>query len=321
MPHQDRDLAISYGILMTKTPKNIAASVRARLLRDALARGEDFNLTLQRYAAERFLYRLGQSPYRERFVLKGAMLFAIWGGAMYRPTRDLDLAGYGSHDELVLKNTIREICSIPCPSDGIEFPGDTLSSAPIRDDNEYGGIRVHIEARLEKARIQLQIDVGFGDAIVPAATDHVYPTLLDAPAPMIRAYPREVVVAEKLHAAVVLGTANSRMKDFYDLFVLALRFSFKGADLKDAINATFERRRTDLPNAMPAALTPTFYSEEAKAVQWRSYLGRNSLPTSPGDFNEVGKLIRAFLLPLWDAMSKDTAFEVNWQPGGPWMPA
>jgi hypothetical protein len=251
-------------------------------------------------------------------VLKGAMLFAMWGGSMYRATRDLDLTGYGSRDETALKDTINEICNIPCPTDGIEFRDNAVSSVPIRDDSEYGGIRVHVEARLEKARIQLQIDVGFGDAIFPAAVEQTYPTLLDAPAPMIRAYPREVVVAEKLHAAVVLGAVNSRMKDFYDLFVLALRFSFKGDELKGAINATFERRKTALPEAIPTALTPAFYAEEAKAVQWRSYLERNDLPAAPRDFNEAGEPIRAFLGPLWDAMTKGSVFEMTWQPGGPW---
>jgi predicted nucleotidyltransferase component of viral defense system len=200
---------------------NIPASIRARLLDGARARGDDFNLVLQRYAAERFLYRLGESRHRERFVLKGAMLFALWGGSFYRATRDLDFAGYGDSDPESFIQTTREICAMSFPGDGIEFDPDSARAEPIRDDTNYGGYRVRLEARLDTANITLQIDVGFGDAIVPPPRYEDYPVLIDMSRPRILSYPPEAVVAEKLHAIVTFGAATSRMKDFYDLFVLS----------------------------------------------------------------------------------------------------
>jgi hypothetical protein len=198
---------------MTKPVTNIAASVRAKLLARAQSKGEDFNLVLQRYAAERFLYRLGASRHRDTFVLKGAMLFALWGGSMYRATRDLDLTGYGQDEIQWLIDAVREICMTPCPTDGLTFKPDTVQAEPIRDESDYGGFRVRLSALLDSAQIRLQVDVGFGNAIVPGAQDEEYPTLLNGPPPLIRAYPREAVVAEKLHAMVVLGSATSRLKD------------------------------------------------------------------------------------------------------------
>jgi hypothetical protein len=183
--------------------------VHARLLAGAEARGENFNVSLQRYVAERFLYRLGASRYRERFVLKGARLFPVWGGSLYRATRDLDLAGYAADDSRSLVAIMQEICAVSCPEDGLAFQSGTVRAEPIRDLSEYRGFRVKVEALLGTARLTLQIDIGLGDAIEPPARDEDYPVLLDGPAPRIRAYPREAVIAEKLHAMVVFGAANS----------------------------------------------------------------------------------------------------------------
>ena len=213
---------------MTRQLTNISASVRDRLLHRARESGEDFQLVLQRYAAERFLYRLGNSDFRGQFVLKGAMLFSLWGGSMYRATKDLDFTGYGPDDTTWLMETIRTICIIPCPPDGIEFMPESTKAEPIRDESEYHGFRVRLQARLGNAVIPLQVDVGFGNAIVPGAEDTDYPVLLNGLKPNIRAYPREAVVAEKVHTTVVLGSVNSRMKDFYDLYVRANQFSFDG---------------------------------------------------------------------------------------------
>jgi hypothetical protein len=206
---------------LNSQPHNMAASVHDRLLNGSRTRGEDFQFILQRYAAERFLYRLGESTYRDRYVLKGAMLFALWGGSIYRPTRDLDFTGYGDNEAEAVLASLREICDLAVPDDGLTFDSSTLAAEPIRDTAEYNGLRVRFQAKLGSARLAMQIDIGFGNAIEPQPCEVEYPTLLDGASPRIRAYPPEAVVAEKLHALVVLGEANSRMKDLYDLHVIA----------------------------------------------------------------------------------------------------
>lgn len=303
---------------MKQVGRNVPASIHARLLSRAQQRGEDFNLTLQRYAAERFLYRLGASRHRQRFVLKGAMLLPLWGGDLYRATRDLDLTGYAQDDAETLVGMLREICAVPSPDDGLEFVRASVRAEPIRDNGEYHGFRVRLEARLGNARLRLQVDVGFGDAIEPPATEEQYPTLLESSAPRIRAYPREAVVAEKLHAMVTLGVTNTRFKDFHDVFMLSQRLAFRGATLIRAVAATFDRRRTVWPEVQPVALTAAFYSDSGRAAGWRRYLSRGALSGVPANFEVVGERNHKFLSPLGSALSDDEAFDGRWSPGGPW---
>src|SRR5574341_78030 len=303
---------------MRKPGRNVAASIHARLLARAREHREDFNLSLQRYAAERFLFRLGESAQRDGFILKGAMLYALWGGSIYRPTRDLDFTAYGSSDIVALLARFREICRHTVPDDGLIFDGSSLDAERIRGDAEYDGVRVRFRARLGNARIPMQVDVGFGNAIEPPANDVEYPTLLPLPPPRIRAYLREAVVAEKLHAMVLLGERNSRMKDFYDLYVLARQFAFDGPRLANAIGATFKRRRTVIEPEHPASLTPRFFADPARSAQWRAYLQRNGLPGAPADFGAVGDLIRAFLGAPWGALADGKNFELTWRDGGWW---
>jgi predicted nucleotidyltransferase component of viral defense system len=298
--------------------KNIAESVLTRLRNRSRETGEDVDFLLQRYAAERFLYRLGESEHRSRYVLKGAMLFALWGGSVYRATRDLDFMGYGSNEATDVLAALREICALAVVDDGLAFNAP-LVAEPIREEAEYNGLRVRFQATLGKTRIPMQIDIGFGNAIEPPANDVAYPALLDAPAPKIRAYPHEAVVAEKLHATVVLGERNTRLKDFYDLHALARQFAFDGRRLSGAIEATFKRRRTTIDLAFPVALTPRFYENAARADQWRAYLTRNALPGAPADFAAVGELQIAFIGPIWAALAAGRAFEDTWAPTGPWV--
>lgn len=305
---------------MSRPPRNLAASIHRRLLNGARERGEDAQFILQRYAAERFLYRLGKSQHREQFVLKGAMLFALWGGSVYRATRDLDFTGYGSDEIEAVLQRFRDICTLAVEDDGMLFDARTLTGAPIRDEAEYGGLRIVFEARLGMHQIRMQVDVGFGNAIEPAATEADYPTLFDAPAPRIRAYPHEAVVAEKLHAMVVLGERNSRYKDFYDLQVLSRQFPFDGERLTRAIAATFGRRHTPIDAALPAALAPRFYADDTRAEQWRAYLTRNALPGAPADFAAAGELLQAFLVPPWRALAARAEHSGAWRPTGPWLP-
>jgi predicted nucleotidyltransferase component of viral defense system len=301
-----------------RPPRNVAASVRARLLNRSRATGEDFQFLFHRYAAERFLYRLGRSAHRDRYVLKGAMLFALWGGSLYRPTRDLDFAAYGSSELVAVTACFREICLQAVPDDGMHFDAQSLRAEPMRQEAEYHGLRVVLDATLAVVRVRMQVDIGFGDAIEPPANDVDYPTLLDSPAPNVRAYPREAVVAEKLHALVLLGERSTRLKDVYDLHALALQFPFDGERLACAIAATFERRRTGIETALPAGLAPRFFADLARAERWRAYLTRNGLPGAPKDFAAAGELILAFLGPIWRALAERRAFGGIWPPAGPW---
>jgi hypothetical protein len=303
---------------MTKPITNFAASVRARLLEETRRRKGDFQLTLQRYVAERFLYRLGASSHRDRFVLKGAMLFVLWDQAAIRPTRDLDLAGYWNNDAASLEVAFRQICKVPSPQDGLDFALDTLQVAPIRDLAEYHGFRLNLDVRLGDAVIPFQIDVGFGDAIVPPPLDVEYPVMLGGDVPHVRAYPREAVIAEKLHAMVVHAEANSRYKDFFDVVALSGRFAFAGQTLVDAIKATFARRSSATFEPWPVALTSAFYADGSRSQHWGHFLKRSKLMEAPADFSLAGERVIAFLEAPVRAASVAESYARNWQPGGPW---
>ena len=298
--------------------RNVGASVRARLLERSRSTGEGFQFLLQRFAAERFLHRLGESSYRERFVLKGAMLLALWSEAMYRPTRDLDFTGYGSALPDDIRSAIRGICAVPVSDDGIIFNCEALTLESIRGQDEYDGVRTRFDAMLDGARLPMRIDIGFGNAIQPPPIDAHYPALLDLPRPRIRVYPREAVVAEKLHAMVVLDERNSRFKDFYDVHALVRHFAFEGEHLVRAVVATFERRRTTISRDLPVALTPRFYADTGRAERWRNYVNGNELPGVPLDFGVVGERLLSFFAEPWDAMARKSRFPGNWPAGGPW---
>jgi hypothetical protein len=244
---------------MTKgTPKNLAASVRQRLLNLSRQRREDFQLVLTRYAVERLLFRVSQSRYRDQFVLKGAMLFQLWRGDMHRATRDLDLLGRGSNETATMIAVFQELCDTQVADDGLRFDRETVSAEEIKPDDEYQGVRVSLDCVLDKAAVHLQVDIAFGDVVTPPPAEVAFPTVLDFPAPVLKAYPKESVVAEKLQAMVALGIANSRMKDFFDLWFLAGNFGFEGTLLQEAIAKTFERRQTPIPTDVPLALTDDF---------------------------------------------------------------
>lgn len=255
----------------------LAASVHARLLARTKERGEDFNLTLTRYAVERFLYRLSISELRERFWLKGALLFDLWFDVPHRPTRDADFLGLGPQDAEALGVAVRTICNIQA-DDGMVFEAGSIAIEEIREDTRYGGLRVRLVGLLGKARSTLQLDVGYGDAVTPGPEEIDYPVLLeDQPAPRLRAYPRASVAAEKLEAIVSIGMANSRMKDYFDLRALAREGVLDAAVLADAVAATFARRGTALPSEMPLGLSDEFAQDASKRAQWKAFLGKNRL--------------------------------------------
>jgi predicted nucleotidyltransferase component of viral defense system len=296
--------------------KNMGESVRQRLLDGARKRGEEFNLVLTRYAIERLLYRLGLSKHRERFILKGAALYVVWAGQTehlsYRPTRDLDLWGSGSPDAEGVAMLLREIVEQPVEEDGLVFLSETIRSQPARQEELYEGCRLSLVCLLHGARIPLVIDVGFGDAITPPAEETDYPVLLPSlPAPRLRVYPRETVIAEKFEALVSLDLTNTRLKDFYDLWMLSQGFEFEGRALQTAIVNTFTRRQTALPPELPNVLTPRFAADSNRIAAWNQFIKRNRISDAP-TYETVMTQIEHFLWPIIEATKNETVFELKW---------
>ncbi len=301
-----------------KPTGNRAASVRQRLLNLAKARGEEFQRLLVRYALERLLYRLSVSEQKDRFLLKGALLFAVWSPERHRPTRDLDLLGYGDPSWQGLADTFRGLCAMEASEDGIVFLAETVVCTEIREETEYGGLRVTLTARLGTAEIPVQVDVGFGDAITPAPEEVAFPTLLEMPAPLLRAYPRETVVAEKCEAMVSLELGNSRMKDFYDVWTLARTCPFDGATLSQALHATFARRGTPIPAGRPIALSEEFSADAAKRAQWQAFCRRSVPRELAPSLEEVIVALAQFLLPPLTAIHAGDRYGAVWSPAEGW---
>ena len=290
---------------------NVAASVRAKLLNLSRVEGVPLNALMERYATGRFLYRLAESPYRERFVLKGAQLFRIWEAEDHRPTRDLDLLGYGEATEEAIKGIFTELTErAVAQPDGLEW--GEVTTAPIRDDVSYGGVRASLAVLLAGARLSIQIDVGFGDAITPGVVEKEWHELLPYPSARLLTYPPETVIAEKLQAAVSLGIDNSRMKDFYDLHWLLTNFSFQGDVLTEAVGQTFARRKTKVPQQTPIVFTPQFQNDPAKIKQWAAFVRKGNL--NPRELSPVLKDISNFLLPV---IRKEVTRHV-WTPTEQW---
>jgi predicted nucleotidyltransferase component of viral defense system len=301
------------------TPQGLSHSVQVRLVRHAKVLGVDAQLILTRYATERLLYRLSCSPYAGRFVLKGALLLIVWLGEAIRPTRDADLLGVGDLAGEALADVFREICEAEVPPDGLVFDGESIRVAPIRREDAYGGYRVTLRTTLGLARLRVQVDVGFGDAVTPEPEWLEYPTLLDMPRPRLQAYPVEAVVAEKVHAMILLGSKNSRMRDFFDIHALAQKCPFDGSRLSHALRATFTRRRTVIPVDAPIAITPAFAQVEGKRAQWDGFVRRNRLQeVSPG-LEIVIKELAAFIGPVLSNASRCQILAATWPPGGPWQ--
>jgi hypothetical protein len=296
---------------------DLGASIAARLLKRAKETGDDHQTLLTSYCLERFLYRLGASDRRDRFVLKGAMLLRLWSDRPYRATRDLDLLRRGDGTGEAIREDIRAIIATTVPPDAVIFDGDRIEVEAIRPEDEYAGTRATLLARCGKARLTLQIDLGFGDAVWPSPQTCTYPSLLDFPAPDVLAYPREAVVAEKLEAMVVLGDRNSRIKDFFDLHYLATRFEFDRATLSEAVRRTFERRRTPIPAEDPIGLTPAYWENPSRPAQVRAFTRRARIDVPDMPSGEFLGLMQAFLSPVLEDLRRGSG-EGTWRPGGPW---
>jgi predicted nucleotidyltransferase component of viral defense system len=303
---------------MTSEPvKNSAASIRARLLALAQSRSQDYQRVLGRYAIERFLYRLGRSPYRDKFAIKGATLFTLWTGDTHRPTKDLDMLGWGSSAISDVEETIRAICKVE-ENDGIRFDDESVEGTRIKEEDEYNGVHVKFHAVLAGARIPMQIDIGFGDAVYPEPEFASFPVLLPMEAPLIRAYPREAAIAEKFNAMVVLDIRNSRMKDFYDVWFMANTWTFDLNPLRTAILASFERRKVAIPKDVPFALTEEFLGDSQKKQQWDAFVSRLYPGSKAPSLEEVGALLRAFILPCIDATVTPDITARRWTPDLRW---
>ncbi len=304
---------------MTERPlKNVAASVRQRLMNSAKASGRPFQEVLQYFAMERFLYRLSQSPHAERFILKGALLFNLWGAPSSRPTRDIDLLGRLNNSVDALVPVFRDVCQLAVEPDGLVFAVESLAGQAIKEDADYSGVRVTFQVSLENARVPMQIDIGFGDTVVPDAAFADYPTILDHAQPRLRAYPKETVVAEKFEAMVKLGQLNSRLKDFFDLWLLSRQFEFDGRLLSEAITRTFENRRTAM-SAVPIALTAAFANDPIKQTQWKGFVRKSRLEIAPADIHVVVEALGDFLGPLAASLTTGKGFALIWRPSGPWQ--
>ncbi|WP_196799347.1 MULTISPECIES: nucleotidyl transferase AbiEii/AbiGii toxin family protein [unclassified Thioalkalivibrio] len=276
-------------------------------------------VSLTRYALERFLYRLSTSSHADQFLLKGALLFDLWFDIPHRPTRDADLLGFGSAELPHLEAVFRDVCSVE-QDDGIHFQADSVRAEAIRKEASYSGVRITLIGLLDGARCHTQIDVGFGDAVTPGPDAVEFPVILPAmPAPRLRAYPRATVVAEKLEALVSLGIANSRMKDYFDLWVLSRYADFEGEILYQAIHATFERRMTPLPEGTPFGLSDDFAQDRSKQIQWHAFLKKNTLAHLP--LSDVVTDLRAFLSRPLRAVKQRAVFRETWHAGHGWTPA
>jgi hypothetical protein len=299
---------------------DVAASVRARLLNEARKRKEDFERTLVRFAIERLLYRIGASSVRERCILKGASLLSFWLPDPYRATRDIDLLATGPSDEGSLRSLVTQVCAISCPEDGMRFDLSELAIETIRSEDENSGKRARFRAFLGAARIAMQIDFGIGDAVVGPIEEIDYPRILKAlPSPRLRAYPMETSVAEKFEAMVKLGTPNSRMKDFHDVWALAGEFAFDAESLSRAIAACFEHRGMQWTPESTSVLTAGFFESPQLNLFWQHYLAAGSvLVLPPDEFRVIGERIIRFLGPVAASLASGQPFAGTWEAGGPW---
>lgn len=297
--------------------RNISASVRDRLLNKARTEKLDFNLLLTRYALERMLYRLSISKQRDQFLLKGALLFDLWFDVPHRPTHDADFLGFGSAEIPHIEEIFRDICRIEV-EDGIAFQPDTVKAAEIRKEANYAGVRVTLLGMLDSARCAVQIDIGFGDAVVPGPDEVHYPVILgEMPGPHLHVYPRYTVVAEKLQALTSLGMLNSRMKDYFDLWILAKHSDFDGQILSRAVAATFERRRTAVPTGVPIGLSDEFINDAQKGKQWQGFLRKNAL--DPMSLATVVVDLRDFLMPVLAAIAAGGSHDYPWRAVAGWQ--
>jgi len=296
----------------------MAKSVHDRLLNKARKLDRSFMELLQYYGMEKFLLRMSQSQYAEEFILKGALLLRSTGISEIRPTRDIDLSRETTLSIEQLEQMARDCCQVEVEEDGLQFDPDTVAGEEIREEQAYKGVRIKFRGNLGNAKIHMQIDIGFGDVVSPSPLWVEYPVLLDGESPNLLAYTLESAIAEKYQAMVYLDMANSRMKDFYDIWYLMINKNFEGSALQKAIELTFQRRKTELPDEHPTALTDDFYSDEGKKGQWKAFKRKAGLTDVSKTLEEVVKDISGFLWPLNESLNKEEEFDLIWKPQKGW---
>jgi hypothetical protein len=296
--------------------KNIPASIHARLLNEAKARGESFDQTLQYFAIERFLYRLSKTEWGERFIVKGAIMLRAWGTPLGRPTRDIDFLGHIDNSPVAVAGVVRECLAVVCPDDGLVFDPE-IQMAEINTQDAYPGVRVVMHGGLDGGTFRLQLDISIDDAVVPDPEWVDYPTLLDLDGPRILAYRPVTALAEKYETIVSKGLTNSRLKDYYDIWLLSKAHHYSGSELAAAIVATFAHRGTTLPTEVPPGLTEGFYSNPDAQNRWRSFLATKRID-APGDLAEVCGAIAVFIVPPTAAAAAGSPFESSWEPSSGW---
>lgn len=302
---------------MSKPVKNVAASVRQQLADLGKKTSRPFAELLQYYGMERFLYRASKSKHRDRFVLKGALMFVVWETPHSRATVDIDFLARTENTVENLVEIVRDICRVESAADGLVFDPDTVMGERIKENADCSGVRVTFTGTLERARIPMQLDIAFGDSVTPGPAEIEYPAMLDSPAPRLKGYPPETVVAEKFEAAVKLGMINTRMKDFYDLWLLSRQFDFDGKTLAAAVRATFAKRGTAVTTA-PTAFTPAFHDDAQKQTQWRAFVARTGLSDAPATLKDAIQAAKELLVPVAAACMADEPFSSHWRPPGPW---
>jgi len=295
-------------------------SIRDRLKNIAEENNEDFNYVVIRYGLERMLYRLSKSEYKDRFVLKGATLFLHWQGEPHRPTKDADFAGTEKMSVEEMESIVEDLCELEVdPEDGVVFLTNTIEGMRIREGQVYEGIRVNLKAVLGNQKFRIQLDVGFGDALIPEPEEISYPVLLDFPAPELRAYQRETTISEKFQNMVEMGVGNSRMKDFYDIWFLSKNYEFDGSKLRQAIRETFRRRKTAIPEETPLALSEEFVKDDRSQANWTAFLSEINLTAEELSLEDVGEQICSFIIPITKSIKNEQVFNRNWNPGEGWI--
>jgi len=302
---------------MAKNIKNIDASVHQRLLNKAKDDGRPFNELLQHFAIERFIYRLSKSPHADRFLLKGALMFLAWTGPGSRPTMDIDLLGKIDNSLEVIVAAMKDACETEVEPDGMAFHSETVTAARITEGADYEGVRCRVRSSLGKVRISLQIDIGFGDVIVPGPYKFSYPALFDFTPPELYGYTKESTIAEKFQTMVKFGVLNSRMKDFYDIWFLSRMLDFRGETLAEALEKTFENRNTPI-TANPTVFDLSFTKDEDKKVQWLGFIKKAKITDAPGSFEDVAAAVKVFLEPVVDSIVVRQTFHSIWTAPGPW---
>ena len=303
---------------MKKDIKNIEASVRALLQNKAKEANRPFAEVLQYYGMERFLYRFSRSEYADKFILKGALMFTVWQVPQRRTTLDIDFSSTYDNQIATIEKVIRDVCKVSVAPDGLVFDSQAIKGQKIKEDADYEGVRVKFRGFLERARIPMQIDVGFGDVIYPKPKTINYPVILDFPKPHLKGYPAESVVSEKFEAMVKLGLLNSRMKDFYDIWLMMRQFDFDGLKLVEALKRTFRHRKTSLPQHKPLFAEEIYNEKSDRQMLWKAFLRKGDIKHAPEKLSNTAREIEKFLIKPLDAVNKTQEFEREWKASGPW---